>query len=1008
MIPLILEAKNFMAYEHLELDFSPFQIACLTGANGSGKSSILDALTWALFEKSRSPNSEDIIRLGESEVSVQFSFELENKTYRILRSRQRSKGKSPGKHTLEFQVKSEEGFRSLSGKGVKETQQEIIQTLRMDYTLFINSSFILQGRADVFTTSSAKERKDVLADILNLNQYEKLQALAKEKKTRFQQEKQVIQGQLQQLEAQLTAKPFVEEQILSLQEAEKELNQKLKASQNALETKTEAFNRLQLQNAELQIFEQRQVQLKQELSLIEKNKQENQIEQARILKLREQRPQIEAGYQRLQSYAEQKTALEAQVTQLQELQTEKHQAQQKFQSEAHAVSLKLNQAQEALKYLRKEAQKWQTLQNKAPEIRADWERYTLLLTEFQTWEEKFSQDQFLRQSLLDKTKEVESFSRELEDQAHALRAYIAAQSQKLEAEVSLQDRLQDRLSEMEALNLLQHQLNEITTAGQAQNQFKEQKTERLRSLAENELLLAEKKEQLESHQADACPLCERLLNPEDLNLLVQKYSQDLNQNQTQQKKLQQELEDLEAQILSFRAEYSQLTRELKKRDPLQKEIGQIEQALEALKASKAELIEKEAELAQLLDALKHSPSLQRLRAEKEEISAQIRVLDYQPERHQKARKALSQYAGIEQKFKEAEQAETELAQLTAQIAEQAQTSSLLETILQEQSFAPELKAQITRLEHELEPLPEWVKNLQFIRDEIQRLKIYQQKWEALLSGEELWGQISKESERIAQTEASLVLEQTQLFEKLSQAEQIRQAYLSAESETRLLKTQLNIYLAEEKENHAKIFALEKELQSLNLQSEMREEALLAQKNLDQEFRLYAELTDIFGQKGIQAVVIENAIPEIEHAANDLLSQMTEGRMHIKFQTLKSLKSKDSLVETLDILISDEMGTRSYETFSAGETFRVNFAIRLAISRMLARRAGAKLQTLVIDEGFGSQDEQGKSRLVEAINSVAGLYACILVITHVDDLKSLFPFRIEVQKYPEGSRVRLSH
>ena len=82
--------------------------------------------------------------------------------------------------------------------------------------------------------------------------------------------------------------------------------------------------------------------------------------------------------------------------------------------------------------------------------------------------------------------------------------------------------------------------------------------------------------------------------------------------------------------------------------------------------------------------------------------------------------------------------------------------------------------------------------------------------------------------------------------------------------------------------------------------------------------------------------------------------------------------------------------RDYEMFSGGEAFRVNFAIRLALSRILAQRAGARLQTLVIDEGFGNQDAQGRQRLIEVINLVKGDFAKVLVITHLEDLKDAFP------------------
>lgn len=93
-------------------------------------------------------------------------------------------------------------------------------------------------------------------------------------------------------------------------------------------------------------------------------------------------------------------------------------------------------------------------------------------------------------------------------------------------------------------------------------------------------------------------------------------------------------------------------------------------------------------------------------------------------------------------------------------------------------------------------------------------------------------------------------------------------------------------------------------------------------------------------------------------------------------------------------------------FSGGEVFRVNFAIRLALSRLLAQRAGARLQTLVIDEGFGSQDAQGRQRLIEAINLVRHEFKKILVITHMEELKEAFPARIEVEKTLHGSTVRV--
>ncbi len=178
------------------------------------------------------------------------------------------------------------------------------------------------------------------------------------------------------------------------------------------------------------------------------------------------------------------------------------------------------------------------------------------------------------------------------------------------------------------------------------------------------------------------------------------------------------------------------------------------------------------------------------------------------------------------------------------------------------------------------------------------------------------------------------------------------------------------------------------------------------EELNQNIARHKTLERAFGKDGVPALLIEQSLPQIEQKANDLLDRLSDGHMSIRFVTQAEYKDKkrDDLKETLDIQISDSAGTRAYEMYSGGEAFRVNFAIRLALSEILAQRKGARLQTLVIDEGFGSQDVQGRQRLIEAINLVKNDFAKILVITHLDELKDAFPNRIEVEKTDRGSTI----
>lgn len=169
---------------------------------------------------------------------------------------------------------------------------------------------------------------------------------------------------------------------------------------------------------------------------------------------------------------------------------------------------------------------------------------------------------------------------------------------------------------------------------------------------------------------------------------------------------------------------------------------------------------------------------------------------------------------------------------------------------------------------------------------------------------------------------------------------------------------------------------------------------------------FKELERAFGKDGIPALLIEQALPEIELKANQILGRLSDDTMRLHFETqaaYKDAKRKD-LRETLEIQVSDGAGMRDYEMYSGGEAFRVNFSIRLALSEVLAQRKGARLQMLVIDEGFGSQDSLGRQRLIQAINAVRHDFAKILVITHLEELKDAFPTRIEVEKTERGSTL----
>src|SRR5690606_3791491 len=152
MLPIRLEIENFLAYCSPEpVRFDGIHLACITGANGAGKSSLLDAITWALWGKARARRDEELVHLGQSDMYVQLDFEQENTIYRVVRRRTR---KSGGSGQLDLFVVDGGELHTRSESSTRLTQQKINDLLRLDYETFVHSAFLQQGKADAFTTKA--------------------------------------------------------------------------------------------------------------------------------------------------------------------------------------------------------------------------------------------------------------------------------------------------------------------------------------------------------------------------------------------------------------------------------------------------------------------------------------------------------------------------------------------------------------------------------------------------------------------------------------------------------------------------------------------------------------------------------------------------------------------------------------------------------------------------------------------------------------------------------------
>jgi len=448
---------------------------------------------------------------------------------------------------------------------------------------------------------------------------------------------------------------------------------------------------------------------------------------------------------------------------------------------------------------------------------------------------------------------------------------------------------------------------------------------------------------------------------------------------------------------------------------LEQEINEIQEKLNLLSTqteAKCPLCERELEVGglKLIEAKyaadRHSKSdsltsnqanLAYQKMELESLGSEIFQLDARLKQDRAS--AQSKASILSQSISEAEEAGNKLSEERKRLAEIEEHLAVKDFATIEQKALEELEGELAKLDYDPQQ-PEEVRqrliNLQQYEEPKRRLeeagRLINQEKEAVSRAEEAAQELRHSLETDSQKRQSL-------GEELNQLSRLADDLIQAETEYQAL-------VAQQKQAQEIMWQVRAKLQRcFELEIKKREEErLLAQ--VSREEKIYRDLAQAFGKKGVQALLIEIALPEIEAEADRLLGRMTDNRMHVKIETQRQTKKGD-LLETLDINISDELGTRNYEMFSGGEAFRINFAIRIALSRLLAKRAGAPLPTLVIDEGFGTQDSAGIEKLKEAINSIQDDFDKILVITHIEELRDAFPTRIDVIKTAEGSTLEVS-
>ncbi len=846
MLPLRLKLKNFLPYRSPDtIQFEGIHLACLTGHNGAGKSSLLDAITWVLWGKARAKREDDLVHLGQQEMFVELDFEQEGIIYRVLR--QRARGRSGSAKLTLFSVDADNKLNTLNEPSIADTQRKINQIMRLDYETFVNSAYLQQGKADAFTLKTPAQRKQILADILGLKQWETYEERVKEQLKDIDRQLYSTQEQLEGIEKELAKEP-------AMQRAEAEAQQAHVEAQQALAAAEARLKQVEYAPAQMEAAKDRQHDLRRQSG-------------ARQHDLEEVNAKIGWQLERISGF-EQMIAARAEIEQ------------------GYNTLQEARQADKALG-------------------------------------DKLKQLSALRDLRGKQETALSNARTRLEGEVLALQGRIAdAQRSIAQADDTALENAQVEVNALLALQLERDGLQETSI------RLREERSS-LEALRKN--LTAQGKEQSEREKTLAkiegavCPLCGQPLTEDHRQQLLAELQQQVEALRAQYREANERMSQTDEQVQANQRRVQDYNEALKRLPDLNARVGELRAQADAAAEAARRMAQDSDQLVEVQAGLASENFAPEVRQQLAELDRQIAALGYDSDSHSAAQQQLEAYREYEERQTQLRIAMESLADAQIALVSEQNRKVRLENALQEDQ----------RL-------------LEQIEEEIKRLSVLVEEYHAR----------NKEA---------------------------------------------NAYRTREREMNNRLVALRQELQALAFQRERKQRLQERQELLRHDEAVYKELRLAFGKNGIPAMIIETAIPELEASANRLLSRMTDGRMHLKLNTQRE-KITGGMAETLDIEIADELGTRSYDLYSGGEAFRIDFALRVALSQLLARRAGAQLRTLFIDEGFGSQDDDGRNKLVEAITAIQSEFDLILVITHIEELRDSFPVHIVVEKTSEGSRI----
>ena len=1006
MKPIRLELKEFGPYKNEIIEWDRIinePIFLITGKTGSGKSTLFDAITYALYNKTTGGKDIASLRtktaLDKDKTQVNFDFELSGKKYRIERTlaylKAGNKNLTSGKVAL--MQYTDEKLEVIASKE-QEVKEKVEELIGLDDKQFCQIIILPQGKFKEFLLSKSSEKKETLRSLFNTYFYQKfveqLQEQAKKLDSSHKQKEKELITRFEQfdIEEELTKFEYLKdenfEEILSIIHSQEET---IKIEKKELLKLERSFSKEKEKFIELSKLNDKFIQLKNnKLELANLTEKEDyykslRLEVEKLKELQKSKDKI-IEYSTLLNKQSQLRKLEKDLL----IDTDKY----KLDLENNKkLQLELNAQKDNIEELRKETVDYKFFYNNFNELnsaKANIEIYSKTLEELALKKETYKElDSRLKVSKEGYLEDIEEKTI-LESSIGKLKLEILKKEQDVEKLEEYNNKFSEVNDKSLKLTLDKKQLEELEVEK--------------KKLEQEVILLNKNKEQevlngflLKLHEGDECPLCKQKIEhlpeipsleavDESIEKSLQKVNKDTIQLETLIKKDEEEIERISALLKNLEDTINFKAKE---------ELSQLEDELKT----------DNLKLTDISKAIKISEDkIKGLNQEIEELSELFKNEDEIKQKHLEAKNKIEQF---EKNVKiELDEFADYYEKIQSQVEDfdnrcNVQQNNSNELLIRKTKLETEQKNNKTnllevskRIENIIESFSDSKLNKYYITLEMAEEDIAE-----LVKLEEFESQINK----FEDAKKIIVNNIEKLVEEL---EEIEQPDLE-EGQRKLqnIEFQVNDFIE-------KVVILNTRLENNKKLYKKIHSEYIELLESSKEIREIIAFSDVVSgktenRKSLETYVQGYYLDLILVAGTKRLLKMTNDRYRF---IRRDEKSKGGGLQGLEIEIHDIYlnSTRIISSLSGGELFLASLALALGLAEVIQNESGGiSLETIFIDEGFGSLDTETLDIALTTLIDLQSYGRNIGIISHVSELKERIRPKVEVYSKDNYAKIKMT-